>query len=120
MHRPSLPLLFLATSLASIFACTDPPIDVASLTAPELFRHARCDTCHGGNRAGTFLGPPIQGIAANWERDALVEYIRDPKPVIESTPRLAAMAEKFASPMVGSPQLDRRAREKLADWVLKF
>jgi len=59
---------------------------------PEAFYvDLGCAKCHGNEREGLRSGPPLDNLQDRWREESLVEYFRDPKAVMEATPRLKYM-----------------------------
>jgi len=83
-----------------------------------LFRVARFGDCHGGDLAGTDGAPSLLGLAANWQRDALAEFLNDPAPVMAKDARLAALDLTYSAEMPGCPDLTSAQREALAGSLL--
>jgi mono/diheme cytochrome c family protein len=113
--------IFFAASLAAalLVACDAEPSKPRSLlTGPELFSESRCGSCHGGDLRGSWMGPPLEGLSEHWEVADLARYLRDPLPVIESTPRLSKMRRKFPATMRPFDELTKAERTRLAEWLL--
>ncbi len=90
----------------------------AAPTAEQLFRRELCASCHGGAGEGSWMGPPLSGLAEHWERESLAEFLRDPKPFVAEDQRLAELLGKYPNPMVGNRVLGKAERLQLADWLL--
>jgi len=90
----------------------------AAPTAEQLFRRELCASCHGGAGEGSWMGPPLRGLSEHWERDALAEFLRDPKPFVSEDERLAELLRQFPNPMVGNRVLGKAERLQVADWLL--
>lgn len=113
------PLLSSLLLVALACGCDSQPTKPRSeLTGPELFSDARCGSCHGGDRSGSWMGPPLEGLGAHWDVEGLARYLRDPLPVIEATPRLSKMRRKFPSTMRSFNELTKEERTKIARWLL--
>ena len=105
-------------ALAAPACSSKTPVDPHTLTAQELYLHVRCDQCHGRGGEGGFMAPPLRGIAEHWDRESLIEYLKDPRPVIERTPRLQQMKRRYSMEMRSFRELDEELRGRLADWLL--
>lgn len=114
--RHGLPLLLLG--LFAVSCDSEPEKPRSEFTGPELFLDARCDSCHGGDRTGSWMGPPLAGLRENWTEEDLARYLRDPVPVIDATPRLSKMRRKYPSTMRAFPELPKRERLRIAKWLL--
>lgn len=116
-HATLLPLALAVTlALAALGACTDEP--PAAPTAEQFFRRELCASCHGGAGEGSWMGPPLRELAEHWEREALAEFLREPKSFIGEDERLAELMRKFPNPMVGNRVLGKAERLQVADWLL--
>jgi len=98
-------------------ACGQPARPRSELSGAELFALVKCDACHGPGGAGTFLGPRLERIAANWSRADLSEYIRDPAPFRERDARLRELSRGFTAHMRAFPELSDDERDRVADWL---
>lgn len=76
-----------------------PGLDEIQLAGWQAYVDLKCASCHGDNREGKRSGPPLTGLAEHWDAEALVEYLADPDGVVETNPRLAYKAEKYAISM---------------------
>jgi len=57
--------------------------------SPEaLYIDLGCAKCHGADREGQRSGPPLDALADRWQEGSLLEYLNDPKAVMEDNPRL--------------------------------
>jgi cytochrome c551/c552 len=114
--RLSLALLLAAAILS---ACdSEPKKPRSELSGAELFSESRCGSCHGGDRRGSWMGPPLEGLAAHWSTEDLARYLRDPLPVIEATPRLSKMRRKYPATMRPFGELTKDERTRIARWLL--
>lgn len=120
-RRPPHALLLFGLLLlpSALLACAEEP---AANRAPrdggELFLESRCDACHGGQGQGSFTGPTLEALDQKWTPEALARYLRDPLPVIESTPRLSKLRRRFPATMRAYPELPEAERLRLASWLI--
>jgi mono/diheme cytochrome c family protein len=108
--------LLAVTGLASMLAaCQSPSGDRGA----QIYAMESCAICHGKQREGTRLGPPLIGLKAHWTEDKLVrDYFPDPVTFQNNDPRLREMLKTFNTmkmPAVRIPEADQRA---LARWLL--
>lgn len=94
------------------------PPERAALGA-ALYEKGLCNVCHGDDRKGNENAPPLLGLRANWDEERLAEYFKDPAKTRAADPRVAALAERYATiemPPWEAPESERRA---LAAWLLE-
>jgi cytochrome c2 len=88
----------------------------------EAVRHGRqvflalpCPTCHGHDRRGTNIGPPIRKLRNRWTEERLVHFLRDPASCKQADSRLRRISERYRtdmpSPIVGD---DARLKSLIA------
>jgi len=87
-------------------------------TPEALYVDLGCSKCHGANRDGQRSGPPLKALADRWTEDSLLEYLADPKAVMETNPRLKYMAENFPIMMPAYPNASQEDLRKLAQFIL--
>jgi cytochrome c553 len=118
-------VLVATAAMAAIPGCRGeggppPAADPRSAAAAEaLFRDWACGICHGDDRLGTEMAPPLIGLAEHWTVASLAEYLLDPQAVQERDPRLKAMQREYPGmimPSYDHPEDERRA---LATWLLQ-
>lgn len=100
-------------SLAAAGCGPGGPRPPAGLTEDQMvgwqaYTRLDCASCHGAQREGKRSGPTLTGLSELWNQDDLVVYLKDPAPVVKSTPRLAYRAEQFAITM---PRYNDKANE---------
>jgi mono/diheme cytochrome c family protein len=84
-----------------------------------LYEKGLCNVCHGDDRKGNENAPPLLGLRANWDEERLAAYLKDPAKTRSTDPRVAALAERYATmemPPWEAPESERRA---LAAWLLE-
>jgi mono/diheme cytochrome c family protein len=91
----------------------------AASRGEKVYAMQSCAICHGKQREGSKLGPPLTGLKAHWTADQLVrDYFPDPVTYQNNDPRLREMLKTYNTmkmPAVRLPEADQRA---LADWLL--
>lgn len=65
----------------------------------RLYREKGCVACHGSGGEGTFLGPPLRNLAANWKAPELAEFLANPADRAAKDPRLKKLAGGYRMPM---------------------
>jgi len=108
--RAALPLVLL------LAACGRAPAPPAPGEA--LYRRELCTGCHGAGGEGTWMGPPLRGLAEHWEPESLAEFLLDPGAAVGRDPRLAKLMRAYPNPMVGTRSLGVEERRLLANWLL--
>jgi cytochrome c2 len=106
--------------LAIVVAATLAAGSALAQQAPgeTLFKKANCQVCHGAERKGSTLAPPLLGLSKSWDADRLAAYLADPYKVSKGDARLEELEKKFPAvmPPYGAPEGDRKA---LAAWLLE-
>jgi cytochrome c553 len=87
-------------------------------SAEALYVDLGCVKCHGENRQGQRSGPPLIALADHWQEESLLEYLADPKAVMEKNPRLKYMAEDFPIMMPAYRDTAEEDLRKLAQLML--
>jgi mono/diheme cytochrome c family protein len=87
-------------------------------TGDELYVAGNCHVCHGADRNGSSLGPPLRKLAANWSAEEMVKYFKDPGNYAASDPRLSEHKGKYqmVMPPLRIPDADQL---RLAQWLLE-
>jgi len=109
-------LILLALFFATACSMRRPPPPGAS--GDVIYALQNCANCHGEQREGTRLGPALQSLSTDWTRARLAEYLADPRALVESDERLAALDREFSSDMGRYDNLSLDERLVLADWLL--
>lgn len=87
--------------------------------AKEIYESSNCWTCHGRNGIGAMAGPELEGLAANWTREDLADFLKDPEAWVAKDERIAELAGQYPIKMVRPPApIAPNDRLKLADWLL--
>jgi hypothetical protein len=105
------------TGLGLLSAC---PTANNSGPGPALYIAHRCGICHGDDRAGKALAPPLKGLAAHWTADKLVrDYFPDPPAYQASDPRLREMLKTYSSMKMPPVQDTPENLRALAEWLIQ-
>jgi len=105
-----------ALAVFALAACGAPAPEPGSPEA--LYVNLGCAKCHGDNKEGLRSGPPLDTLQDRWQEESLVEYFKDPKAVMEATPRLKYMAESYPIVMPGFPDTNDEDLRRLAQFIL--
>jgi cytochrome c2 len=121
MHRSrALPLAALALAAA---ACGGAPSSPAARTAAASgetnYRSRTCWRCHGADRSGTEIGPPLHDLARSWDAESLERYIDDPAPFRARDPRLQGLVTRYRGRLMKGFPMDPAERRALAAWLLR-
>lgn len=87
-------------------------------TPEALYADLGCAKCHGENREGQRSGPALKALADRWTEEGLLEYLNDPKAVMEHKPRLKYMAENYPIIMPAYSHTSEEDLRKLAQFIL--
>lgn len=127
MLRRALPTTFLARLAACALAAAvplscggardggadDPPSPASS------FRQRTCYRCHGADRSGTEIGPPLESLRTHWDEESLVRYIADPTPFRERDPRIQALVRRYGGRVMRGVAMPTGEARELARWLLR-
>jgi mono/diheme cytochrome c family protein len=92
--------------------------DNSSKSGSELYTASNCALCHGADRNGSALGPPLRKLKANWTAEEMVKFFKDPSNYAANNPRLAADKGKYSVPMQPLRIADAD-QLRLAQWLLE-
>ncbi|MBA4251601.1 MAG: hypothetical protein C0425_07670 [Chlorobiaceae bacterium] len=89
-------------------------------TGDILVKQFTCTTCHGGNLQGTAMGPTLYNLSEHYDRDKLINYLRNPQSFIASD-RMKAFREKYKNVIMPSyNNKDVKELGKIADYLLQL
>ncbi len=98
-------------AVASAVACGRAlVVDPATREAgARVYRSEPCAGCHGEERAGGRLAPPLRGLAQHWDEEKLVRFLRDPVAFRQDDSRIRSMAARYPSkmPPVGTSDAEK-------------
>ncbi|MAF66792.1 MAG: hypothetical protein CMJ84_14180 [Planctomycetes bacterium] len=119
--RPLLAWLPAALAAGVLSACAPggAPVDPETAGGADLYALARCDSCHGRAREGTFLAPALGQLRPHWDAQTLAEYLRDPAPFLAADARLGAMSQRYTANMRAFAEFGPAERLRLAEWLLE-
>lgn len=77
-----------------------------------------CQTCHGQDLKGTVMAPTLMNLAKNYDRDRLINYLRNPNSFMDSD-RFKEFKEKYKNiVMPAYNNKDIKELGKVADYLL--
>jgi len=88
------------------------------LNGEALVKQFNCTTCHGSNLQGTNMAPALVGLTSYYDRDKLINYLRNPNDYLEQD-RFKQYKNKFKNivmPAYGNK--DVKELGKIADYLL--
>lgn len=89
-----------------------------NLSGEQLMNNFGCLNCHGANLEGTPMGPALVNLKGLWNRDNLIDYLRNPDSFM-SQKRFQEYREKYPNmimPAYGNK--DVKDLGKIADYLL--
>lgn len=95
---------------------TEEPL--GELNASQLMNNFGCLNCHGSQLEGTPMGPMLTGLNEFWNRDRLINYLRNPNSFMDSD-RLKEYKKKYPNmimPAYGNKDVKELGR--IADYLL--
>jgi len=84
----------------------------------ELVQQFNCNSCHGTTLNGTTMAPSLVGLASYYDRDKLINYLRNPNAYLDQE-RFVTYKNKFKNivmPAYGNK--DVKELGKIADYLL--
>ncbi len=89
-------------------------------TPEQMVASLGCTGCHGADLSGTKMAPDLHGIKANWSRDELINYLRNPSSYMSSE-RFQALRSKYPNVIMPSfSNIDVKELGKIADYILQL
>jgi mono/diheme cytochrome c family protein len=92
--------------------------ELASPPGRKLFIGELCASCHGFERQGSWMGPPLLELAEHWDAPSLSSFIKDPSVFLKTDQRIRDLAKRFQANMTGNARLNDGDRLELAKWLL--
>lgn len=109
--RQLISLACIALALATL------PTELAAQETPDFFKQ-NCNSCHwiGGGR---LIGPDLKGVSERKEREWLIQFILDPKAMIDAGDPYALQLQKEANGviMLTVPGMTKQRAEALLDFI---
>lgn len=93
-----------------------PPID--PVAAAALYEEHSCGMCHGENREGTEVGPPLAELDGYWDADRMVRYLEDPTAFREAEPSFQDDRTQYDTDMPAFDYVSEDDRRTLARWLI--
>ncbi len=88
------------------------------LDGAQLMKNFGCVGCHGNNLEGTINGPELVNLAEYWNRDNLINYLRNPKGFANSD-RFEEYKKKYSKVIMPSYEsIDVKDLGTIADYLL--
>lgn len=88
------------------------------VNAVQLISRLGCTNCHGQNLEGTAKGPMLIGIAQNWNKNELTNYLRNPSSYMDNA-RFKAFREKYPNVIMPSfGNVNVQELGKIAEYLL--
>ena len=78
-----------------------------------------CPTCHGPDRSGTNVGPPVDRLRDRWDERTLAAFLRAPAAVKREDPRLRGISERYRSDMPALFSADTDRVDALVRYLLQ-
>jgi cytochrome c553 len=85
-----------------------------------LYIEMGCNVCHGADRTGEDMGPPLTGLSEHYDTDLLVEYLQDPPAVVQRSDRLQFLTQEFRHiEMPSFGEIPEEQLRTLAEYLLE-
>ena len=112
--------IFAVPLLLSAVACSrSEPVDPEILEAGrQVYLAQSCGGCHGENRAGSELAPPLTSVHLHWSAERLETYLKHPEAVTASEPRLKDLSSRWELEMPGVEEASPEDVRALALFLL--
>lgn len=117
-RRPITVLGLAMAGLAALLACSGGPAEVPSGPGAAVYSQLGCGGCHGPTGEGMPAAPALTGLAAHWNQQELVAYLRDPQSVLHERPRLQYRSEQYPLQMPAYAGASQADLEALASYLL--
>jgi cytochrome c553 len=89
-------------------------------TGPGLYVAKACGNCHGHAAEGSKAGPALNGLAEHWDEEALIAYLKDPRGIQATVPRLQVLSGQFPINMPPMPEPTDEQLGILARYLLEL
>jgi len=88
--------------------------------APALLSSNRCLSCHGAELQGTSKAPALTNLTQHWDRNSLINYLRNPKSYSGDKRFLEYMKKYPGKFMPSFGNLNVKDLGKIADYLLSL
>jgi cytochrome c553 len=88
------------------------------LPGRAIFEQQNCGLCHGHNAEGKATAPKLADLEDNWNKDQLVEYLKNPAQYAEEDPRLSSEGHKYPSMMPNYNFVSESDLQILSEYLL--
>lgn len=78
-----------------------------------------CQVCHGEKGEGAMMGPALDGLAEDWDVDALAAFLLDPPAALAESERLTELAGRYSMPMPEPSGFTESDARVMARWLLE-
>jgi hypothetical protein len=98
----------------------DEEIQEDESSAFALINKTNCTSCHGTDLRGASLGPTLYNLSEYWDRDGLINYLRNPSSY-SGDARFEEYNEKYSDiimPAYGN--IDVKDLGRMADYILSL
>lgn len=90
------------------------------LSGEDLINNSGCKSCHGENLTGTNLAPTLYGLQSFYDRDKLINYLRNPNSFMDSD-RFKNYKEKYKNIVMPSyNNIDVKNLGIISDYLLNL
>jgi hypothetical protein len=106
------------SSMMGNMPVTEEPL--GELSGAQLLSNFGCLNCHGSQLEGASMGPKLTGLAEFWNRDRLINYLRNPGSFMDSD-RFKEYKKKYPNmimPAYGNK--DVKDLGKIVDYLLEL
>lgn len=94
--------------------------DSKDASVEQMLTSLSCTKCHGGDLKGTGMAPTLYGLKAGWNRDNLINYLRNPSSYMSSD-KFKVYKEKYKNVMMPAfNNVDVKELGKIADYLLNL
>lgn len=90
------------------------------IAAEQLVTRLNCTNCHGGDLAGSAMAPSLHGLKNSWNRDNLINYLRNPSAYMSSE-KFKEYKDKYKNVVMPSyNNIEVKELGKIADYLLSI
>ncbi|MBI2418589.1 MAG: cytochrome c [Ignavibacteriales bacterium] len=96
------------------------PAGKSETAGADLTTNFGCNTCHGTDMKGTKIAPTLVGLKQYYDRDKLINYLRNPQSYMDND-RFVAFKKQYKNIVMPSfNNKDVKDLGKIADYLLKL